>query len=233
MVDLVKIRKKAKEKEKAEGRRQKADVQPEKPAAPVPKIKPAAEAAAATPAAAIPATSIQQPATRSSTSKLERFLATAGQRRVVETAKAVAATDQIEVLTFYIAGELYAIDIENVFEIITPRPVTRIPNADPSVVGILSLRGTVVTLLDVRRRLGHPGDAPENEDVRVVVVVHSGEHVGFTVDRVLRVVKADAASVEPHPVVHASEQDESVQGVFRIGDALTILLDFERLLARN
>jgi purine-binding chemotaxis protein CheW len=231
MVDLVKIRKKAKEKEKAEGRRQKAEVQPA--AAPVPKIKPAAEAAAATPVAATPATSHQQPATRSATSKLERFLATAGQRRVVETAKAVAATDQIEVLTFYIAGELYAIDIENVFEIITPRPVTRIPNADPSVVGILSLRGTVVTLLDVRRRLGHPGDAPENEDVRVVVVVHSGEHVGFTVDRVLRVVKADAASVEPHPVVHASEQDESVQGVFRIGDALTILLDFERLLARN
>jgi purine-binding chemotaxis protein CheW len=228
MVDLVKIRKKA--KEKAEGRRQKAEVPPEKPAAPVPKIKPAAEAAAATPAAAPPATSNQQPPP---TSKLERFLATAGQRRVVETAKAVTTTDQLEVLTFYIAGELYAIDIENVFEIITPRPITRIPNADSSVVGILSLRGTVVTLLDIRRRLGQPGDAPESEDVRVVVVLHNGEHVGFTVDRVLRVVKAEAASLEPHPIVHASEQDESVRGVFRIGEALTILLDFEKLLARN
>ncbi|HSP16176.1 MAG TPA: chemotaxis protein CheW [Thermoanaerobaculia bacterium] len=221
MVDLVKIRKKA--KEKAEGRRQKAEV-PAPGGAPrlSPVEVPAAETAAAPRTIAPPATS-----------KLQRFLETAGQRKSVEAAKVIATVDQLEVLTFFIAGELYAIDIENVVEIITPRPITRIPNAEPAVVGILSLRGTVVTLLDVRRRLGHPGEPPSNDEVRVVVVQHNGEHLGFAVDRVLRVVRADAASLEPHPVVHASEQDESVRGVFRLGDALTILLDFDKLLSRN
>ncbi len=226
MVDLVKIRKKA--KEKSEGRKQKAEVPAVETAAapPTPRVPPPP---VAPPPIAPPATGSRQPAT----SKLERFLETAGKRKTVEAAKVATAAGQLELLTFYVAGELYAIDIENVVEIITPRPVTRIPNADPSVVGIFSLRGTVVTLLDVRRRLGHAAEQTITEDVRVVVIQQEGEHLGFTVDRVLRVVKADAASVEPHPVVHASEQDESVKGVFRLGDSLTILLDLEKLLSRD
>ena len=54
--------------------------------------------------------------------------------------------------------------------------------------------------------------------------------MGFVVDRVLRVVKIEADVVDAHPVVHTSEQEESVRGVFRHGDALTILLDLEKLL---
>jgi len=225
MVDLVKVRKKA--KEKAEGRKQKAEV-------PAPGRTPAAETAPARPLTSPregpPATSNQQPATPS---KLERFLETAGKRRSVEKAKAAATGAEIELLTFSIGGELYAIDIENVVEIITPRPITQIPNADPSIVGILSLRGTVVTLIDTRRRLGHSGGETVGEDVRVVVVQQKEEHVGFTVDRVGRVVKTDSNAIEPHPVVHASEHDESIRGVFRQGDALTILLDLERLVSRD
>jgi chemotaxis signal transduction protein len=63
-----------------------------------------------------------------------------------------------------------------------------------------------------------------------VVVDFRNETVGFVVDRVLRVVKASAAEVEPHPVVHATELDESIRGVFRIAEALTILLDLDKLL---
>ncbi|HUP44382.1 MAG TPA: chemotaxis protein CheW, partial [Thermoanaerobaculia bacterium] len=133
-------------------------------------------------------------------------------------------------LAFTIAGEQYAIDIENVVEIVTPRPVTRVPNADPSVVGILSLRGTIVMLIDARRRLGHPAAAASGADARIIVVEQNADHVGFFVDRVLRVVKLDAAEVEPHPVVHSSEHDDSVRGVFRQDGALTILLDLSKLL---
>ncbi len=223
MVDLVKIRKKA--KQKAESRKQKEEVpvvaEPVRAPSPEPRI-PNPEPRTPTPDPRTPATS-----------KLERFLETAGKRKSVETTKAAVATGQLELLTFNIAGELYAIDIENVVEIIAPCPVTRIPNADPSVAGIFSLRGTVVTLLDVRRRLGHAAEQTITDDIRVVVIQQESEHLGFTVDRVLRVVKADADSVEPHPVVHVSEQDESVKGVFRLGDSLTILLDLEKLLSRN
>ena len=202
MVDLVKIRKKAKEK-KSEG----------------------------------PATSPAEPPDRAAegggappTTKLQRFLETAGKRRVIETRSTDEEKPELELLTFSIAGEFYAIDINTVVEIVMVRPITRIPNADPSVVGIFSLRGAIVTLIDVRGRLGlRPGEGG-GLDERVVVVQHAGENMGFIVDRVVRVVKVDADSLEPHPVVHASEQSESVRGVFRDAVGLAILIDLDRVL---
>src|SRR5204862_5858148 len=167
----------------------------------------------------------------STTSKLDRFKAEAGKRRQTEAAKIeVAAESQLELLTFVIAGEHYAVDIERIVEIVTPRRLTRIPNADFSVVGIMSLRGTIVTLVDVRRKLRHPSAGEPTPDTRIVVIDYLNEMIGFLVDRVLRVVKADAAEIEAHPVVHATELDESVRGVFRAGGALTILLDLDKLL---
>jgi len=169
---------------------------------------------------------------KTKTSKLEAFKAEAGKRRAFEGAKSDDATaeTQLELLTFIIAGEQYAVDIERIVEIVTPRAVTRIPNADTSVVGIMSLRGTIVTLVDVRRKLRHREAGDSNDDTRIVVIDFHHAIVGFLVDRVLRVVKTVASDIERHPVVHATELDDSVRGVFRAGGALTILLDLDKLL---
>ena len=104
------------------------------------------------------------------------------------------------------------------------------PNADPTIVGIISLRGTIVTIIDVRRKLRHP-PAAGGDDARIIVAERGGETLGFEVDRVLRVLKVDSAAIEPHPVVHSSELSEAVRGVFRYANALTILLDLDKLLA--
>jgi purine-binding chemotaxis protein CheW len=221
MVDLVKIRKKKAEAKNAEGRKQNAEAgQP--PAAPVAAESPQQPSNSAT----------QQPqADAGAPTKLDKFKQQAGKRReLATTAEVESAETHLEVLTFLIAGEQYAVDIERIIEIVTPRPLTRIPNADPSVMGIISLRGTIVTLVDVRRKLRHAGAASEDADTRIVVIDYHNEMIGFLVDRVLRVVKAEAGDIEPHPVVHATELDESVRGVFRAGGALTILLDLDKLL---
>jgi purine-binding chemotaxis protein CheW len=182
------------------------------------------------------ATSDQRPAI--SESKLDRFKEEAGKRRegFISSETAAATGELLELLTFHIAGEQYAIDIEHIVEIVPPREATRVPNADDSIVGIISLRGTIVTIVDVRRRLRHGSPAAGRPrgaaapEARVVVVQYGSETVGFEVDRVLRVVKVDRAAVEPHPVVHSSEQSEAIRGVFRQANALTILLDFDKLL---
>ena len=221
MVDLVKIRKKKAEKKQVE-------VAPVEKAAPQTSPEPAA--AAAPPEPQVPPSGRDD--TTAQTSKLEKFKQQAGKRR--ETAQAAvditSSENVLELLTFVIAGEQYAVDIERIVEIVTPRPVTRIPNADASVVGIISLRGTIVTLVDVRRKLRHAAAQQENDDTRIVVIDYHNEMVGFVVDRVLRVVKAAAGDIDPHPVVHATELDESVRGVFRAAGALTILLDLDKLL---
>jgi purine-binding chemotaxis protein CheW len=227
MVDLVKIRKKA--KKQGTGDREQATG--EVPAAPVasPPEPPPAPVPAPAPEPQHSALSTQHSA------KLEKFKQEAGQKRegfVDEESEHTTTSEQLELLTFILAGERYAVDIEHLVEIVTPRAVTRVPNADEGIVGILSLRGTIVTVVDARRKLRHPpsknGDHP---DRRIIVVEKGGETLGFEVDRVLRVVKTDPGAVEAHPVVHASEQHEAIRGVFRHADALTILLDFDKLLA--
>jgi purine-binding chemotaxis protein CheW len=182
------------------------------------------------PTTASPTTDNRQPTPQST--KLEQFKTDAGKlRQTIEQApEAQPNTNTLELLTFVIAGEHYAVDIERIVEIVRPRSVTRVPNADTSIVGIVSLRGTIVTLVDVRKRLRH-AVAEETPDTRIIVVDHQGETIGFEVDRVLRVVKIGRGDVGGHPVVHASEADDCIRGVFRHAGALTILLDFDKLLA--
>src|SRR5258706_4356436 len=213
MVDLVKIRKK-----KAKARE--AEQVPPPKAAPLPETAPAP-----------PDTRHPTPDTPSSP-KLDQFKSTAGQRRegFIERETETTSADQVELLTFIIAGEQYAVSIEHLVEIITPRDATQVPNADPTIVGIISLRGTMVTVIDVRRKLRHPPAAGGN-DARVIVVERAGEVLGFEVDRVLRVLKVDSAAVEPHPGVHSRELSEAVRGGVRHRNALTILLDLDKLLA--
>jgi len=215
MVDLVKIRKK-----KSEGKGQKAEV---------PAVAPP-PAVAEQPSN--PVTQQPPPQPPRDLEKLERFKETAGKKKegFIKEAVLPTAATEVEVLTFALAGEHYAVSIDHIIEIVTPRAATRVPNADRSVVGIISLRGLIVTLVDVRAKLHHPRAAAGTEP-RIIVVERNGETLGFEVDRVLRVVKLDAAAVEPHPVVHSSELSDAIRGVFRHAGALTILLDLDKLLA--
>jgi len=239
MVDLVKIRKKAKRVlgvGSGESEQDSASDAVATEAAPKTRESQKKPAAASRKAVAAeqpePAPAPHTPLPTPSSPKLEQFKSTAGQRRegFIERDAETTSADQVELLTFIIAGEQYAVSIEHLVEIITPREATQVPNADPTIVGIISLRGTMVTVIDVRRKLRHPPAAGGN-DARVIVVERAGEVLGFEVDRVLRVLKVDSAAVEPHPVVHSSELSEAVRGVFRHANALTILLDLDKLLA--
>lgn len=268
MVDLVKLRKKQKEKKDALIREQgpgardqggedavpasgSATGSPEPQASGKKKPKGKAEKTAAshqpeiTQAPQLPGPQPPTPgpsseAPRPSSDKLDRFREQAGKARehvraqsAGEEAAAESDANRLELLTFMMAGEQYAIDIERIVEIITPRRTTPVPNAPERVAGIISLRGTLVTMLDLRRELGHGPAGDPGPEARTIVVEDRGGMAGFLVDRVLRVVKVDGAQVQHHPVVNASEQTEAIRGVFRHGSALAIVLDVDRLLGNR
>ena len=216
MVDLAKIRKKAK------GR---AVTREPAPVEAVPSMP------VELPAAVPTADSRQLTAETPDSHKLDQFKQIAGKRRdgFIEQHVETSAADQVELLSFLIAGEQYAVAIDHLVEIVTPREAARVPNADPSIVGIISLRGTIVTIIDVRQKLGHPPREGSN-DTRTIVAERAGETLGFEVDRVLRVVKVGIPAIEAQPVVHSSEKSEAIRGVFRHANALTILLDLDKLL---
>lgn len=236
MVSLVKARKKAKEQKQKEGEAAQqtesqtpvapeVSVPPQKGAVAVAEVgRPAAAPAASPVAAAAPS--------RQATNKLEEFKRNANQMKAAarEATAVLETVEVLELLLFNIAGEQYALPIEKIIEIITPRPATRVPNSDESVVGIISLRGTIVSILDIRRKLGHMSLAETTVDSRIIVVENDGETAGFLVDRVMRVVRVDPTQLESHPVVASSEQSEFIRGVFQHNQKLSILLDLERLL---
>ena len=161
--------------------------------------------------------------------KLQKFLEQAGTQRFPEEAIAEKVGEEVELLTFILGAERYAIDIDNVVEITADRPSTRVPNAGRGTIGIFSLRGSIVTLLDIRSKLKQ-APAKNVKDPRIIVVRDGSGLAGFEVDRVLRPAKIDKNTIEPQPVVAAAEESEFVTGVIRGEDSLTIVLDLAKLI---
>jgi purine-binding chemotaxis protein CheW len=160
--------------------------------------------------------------------KLQKFLERAGKQRFPEEPLPPKSTDEVELLTFILGAERYAIDLDDVVEIAETRRATRVPNAAPNTVGIFSLRGSIITLLDIRSKLKQP---PANgKDPRIIVVRDGASCAGFEVDRVLRPARFERTSIEPQPVVDRAEESEFIRGVVRTEDALTIVLDLSKLL---
>lgn len=231
MVDLVKLRKKAKEKKGEQA------LEVEQPAASQHSSPPPMTSATPEPASSSPP-ALDSPAPSAPegvNSKLDRFKREAGRLRdrlriAADLPVEQAGDSFLELLTFRLCGENYAVEIENIVELVPPHTTTRIPNADATVVGITSLRGTIVTVVDLRRKLGHPPAAKTSGDSRMIVVEHEGESSGFVVDLVSRVIKVDPSRIENHPVVSTSEQNQMIRGVFQQPGGLTILLDLNRVL---
>lgn len=134
-----------------------------------------------------------------------------------------------ELLAFRLADEEYAIDIEAIEEIIKPRQVTEVPLAPPFVPGVVSLRGRIVTVIDLRRRLGLPVE-PFGRTSRIIVAVDRGRTVGLQVDAVTGVVRLPPGDVGPTPTVVGGVDGEFFSGLGRAADRLVILLNLLRVL---
>lgn len=123
---------------------------------------------------------------------------------------------------FGLGAQLYGLPIGRVQEVLRPTDIERVPGTAPVVLGVINLRGNVVTVLDLRRRLGlEPRDI--DADSRIVVIEHQGETFGLLVDRVADVRKIPDAAIKPPPPVGAGPGLHS-EGVFsRDGEILTLL----------
>jgi len=140
------------------------------------------------------------------------------------------APDRAECLAFRLGEEEYALDIEVLREIIFPPPVTIVPRAPEEVVGVLALRGSMVTVVDLRRRLGF-GSQGATGRTRILVVHHEDELYGLIVDAVSEVVRYVPTAIEPPPPTHRRMESDYVRGVIYHEQRLLIVLELDRLLA--
>lgn len=139
-------------------------------------------------------------------------------------------------LTFDLGEESYGVDILRVQEIRGWSPVTRLPLAEPHVLGVLNLRGSLVPIVDMRVRLGLPHAEFTPLTVIVVLSVETDEGVrecGLVVDNVSDVIEIPPAALRPAPHLGGGAVQEFVQGLATIGDRMLILLDCENLVSRG
>jgi purine-binding chemotaxis protein CheW len=140
-----------------------------------------------------------------------------------------APAGTFDVLGVRLGDEDYALPLAQVREILKVPAVTDVPRGPPAVLGILSLRGTVVTLFDLRLRLGLPS-RPVDRRTRVLIVSRGDEPVGLLVDAVTEVIRLRQEDVEDHPAIIATAHVDYYAGIARRRDALWVLLDLKALL---
>lgn len=131
-------------------------------------------------------------------------------------------------IRFALDGQDYAFAIEAIREIVPVGTIYGVPGAPQSVLGVVNLRGQIVTVLSLRRLLGLPQTAPR-DGARIIVLATADDAAGVLVDAVHGVVEIVDAQVEPPPEVGA-QRPEAVSGVAQVGADSVLLLDAARLL---
>ncbi|VAW86954.1 Positive regulator of CheA protein activity (CheW) [hydrothermal vent metagenome] len=147
--------------------------------------------------------------------------------------KAVNPQDEVlQWVTFKLEGESYGINVMQVQEVLRVSEITPVPGAPSYILGIINLRGNVVTVLDTRMRFGLP--AYETDDAsRVVIVESNGNVLGILVDSVAEVVYLRSSEIESTPNVGNDESSKYIQGVYSNEGNLLILVDVNKLLSNN
>lgn len=145
-----------------------------------------------------------------------------------EEKKAVEAQEHLA--TFFLAGEEYGVDVRLVQEIIRVTEITPVPRAPVFIRGVINLRGRIIPVVDLRRKL-ELGSVEVSGKARIVVVKLRDRLVGLLVDGASQVLKVLASSIEPPPEEVLEAHASAIRGVAKLADRLIILLDLMKVLA--
>ena len=142
----------------------------------------------------------------------------------------VCAGQSILLATFFLRDTLCALDATGVQEVIRLGPITQVRYAPEEVLGIVNLRGKIVTIVDLGVRLGFPR-AVAGPDSRIFIVEDRNEFIGLLVDRVDEVVEVESSQWQATPANVNGRQARHFKGVCRTGGQVITWLDASQILA--
>jgi len=135
----------------------------------------------------------------------------------------------IEYVTATIGGQLFGLPISRVQDVFMPERLTAVPLAAPEIAGLLNLRGRIVTVIDMRRRLDFEARG-QGAGHMAIGIEHKGESYGLLIDSIGEVLKLPAASREDNPVNLDLRLARVSAGVHRLDGRLLVVLDVDRVL---
>lgn len=134
-----------------------------------------------------------------------------------------------QLVAFNLANEIYGVDIFLINEIIRMREITQIPRTSPDIEGVVNLRGKIVPILDLRKRLGLP-EVERNANTRIIIVELSDCTVGMVVDGVTGVLRMRESNIEPPSQLVTDLDADFIRGVGKTDSTLVILLNLDKVL---
>jgi len=140
--------------------------------------------------------------------------------------------EEIKVIKFRLKNEEYGVDVKQVKSIERMEHITRVPNTPPFVKGVINLRGVVIPIIDLRKRLGFELK-DYNEQTRIIIVNVEEMEVGLIVDAANDVLDIPLSSIAPPPKVIGGIDSEYLSGVAKINDSLLVLLNLNKVLDPN
>ncbi|MFZ5949453.1 MAG: chemotaxis protein CheW, partial [Candidatus Rifleibacteriota bacterium] len=148
-----------------------------------------------------------------------------------EEEEAKEAIEIVQLVTFGMAGETYALEIQQVEAIINMAPITRVPKAPIHIDGVINLRGEIVPVINTRRRLRLPALATSHNN-QIIILSFEEEKVkaGFMVDSVAEVIRLPETSIEPPSRVSESVDIDYLKGVGKLDNKIIILLNAHRIV---
>ena len=135
-------------------------------------------------------------------------------------------------VTFRLDEETYGVNVMQVQEVLRHTEIAPVPGAPMYVLGIINLRGNVVTVIDTRSRFGLP-QVDVTDNTRIVIIEAEGQVVGIMVDAVAEVVYLRQSEIETAPNVGNDESAKFIQGVCNKNDELLILVELDKMLTED
>ena len=132
-------------------------------------------------------------------------------------------------VTFRLADEIYGINVMQVQEVLRMTEIAPVPGAPSSVLGIVNLRGNVVTVIDTRELFGLPS-SETTDQTRIMIVECNKIIVGLLVDSVAEVVNIQNTDIDSAPAIGNEDNSRYIQGVFSKNGEILILVDLNRLM---
>lgn len=148
--------------------------------------------------------------------------------------KEAALSNLQQLVTFELFGEIFALPILDVREIIRPTAITPVPQAPSFVEGVINLRGQIIPVVDLRKRFGIANEGT-NDDTRIIVVeLGSGMVIGLIVDAVREVERIPSDSITPPPsLVAGSIGSEYIKGISNHDDKMIVHIDMRKVFNAN
>lgn len=149
-----------------------------------------------------------------------------------EAAGTEEMSGELQLVSFKIGSEEFGVDILRVQEIIRMVEITKVPQAPIYVEGVINLRGRVIPVIDLRKRLNLEL-AEMDKNTRIVVVDIGGNIMGMIVDSVSEVLRLPSNTIEPPPDLVSGIDSDHISGVAKLEDRLLIFLDLSRIVSSD